>query len=160
MSTNTEKKERISLVRKIDIFAIGAIIAWGVMVFFLWAGIAHGQTGAASQPASQPVVVAAAASAGGKAWLLANLWWLVPLAINVLSSVATALKNYPKADGVAKVLWIIVAMLGNVEFKDGKKPGLAFKPPFTAPALPPPSAANVAAPAADAAKPSDPEKKG
>ena len=137
------REEKLSLNRKVDIFAICALLGWAVMVFFIWAGIAHGQ--ATSQPAPQPAV---AAAGGAWVWIKGNLWWLVPLTINLLSSVATALKNYPKADGAAKVIWTIVAFLGNVEFKDGKRPGFVLKTPLTQPALPPAAAAVVAAAAA------------
>lgn len=117
----------MTVKRATNVWVIVAMIAWAAMVALFWKSVAHGQT-AASQPA---------APGGTVVWIKANLWWLVPLAINLLSSIATALKNYPKADGVAKVIWLIVAFLGNVEFKDGKKPGLAFKAPCMMPALPP-----------------------
>ena len=137
----------MTVKRATNVWVLVALVAWAAMVVLFWKSVAHGQ--AASQPA---------AAGGSWIWIKGNLWWLVPLAINVLSSIATALKNYPKADGVAKVIWLVVAFLGNVEFKDGKKPGLAFKAPCMMPALPPggprkdaPAAVADPAPAADPA---------
>ena len=109
----------------------------------------------ASQAASQPVV----AVGGFWTWMKANSWWVLPLGSNLLASIATALKNYPKGDGVAKVLWLFVAFLGNVEFKDGKRPGFVMKTPLTQAALPPtvaiPAATPAATPAPDADKPKE-----
>lgn len=113
-------------------YLVCAIGFWfAALVLFLVCNHAFGQ---ASQPASRP---AAAAAVSAKVWLLANLWWLLPLAINVLSSLATALTPYPKAGGVVKLIRLVIAMLGNVEFKDGKRPGLVLKAPFMPAALPP-----------------------
>jgi hypothetical protein len=145
----------MTVKRATNVWVVVALVAWVAMIVLFWKSVAQGQ--AASQPASQPAVVASA----GWAWVKANLWWLLPLGINLLSSIATALKNYPKADGVAKVIWLIVAFLGNVEFKDGKRPGFVLKAPCMMPALPPggprPAAdadAPAPVPAADA-KPAD-----
>lgn len=129
--------------RATNVWLVVALAAWAVMVVLFWQGLAHGQA------ASQPAVVA-----GGFWTWVRDYWWLMPLAINLLSSIATALKNYPKAEGVAKVLWLIVAFLGNVEFKDGKRPGFVLKTPCTLPALPP----NGVKPAAPAAAPADAPK--
>jgi len=123
--------------RATNVWLVVALAAWAVMVVLFWQGLAHGQA------ASQPAVVA-----GGFWTWVRDYWWLMPLAINLLSSIATALKNYPKAEGAAKVIWTIVAFLGNVEFKDGKRPGFVLKSPLTQPALPPAAAAVVAAAAA------------
>jgi hypothetical protein len=133
----------MTVKRATNVWVVVALVAWAAMIVLFWKSVAQGQ--AASQPA--------AAAGGSWVWIKANLWWLVPLGINLLSSIATALKNYPKADGVAKVIWLIVAFLGNVEFKDGKKPGLAFKAPCMMPALPPGAprlVTDAPAPAADA----------
>jgi hypothetical protein len=135
--------------RATNVWLVVALAAWAVMVVLFWQGLAHGQA------ASQPAVVA-----GGFWTWVRDYWWLMPLAINLLSSIATALKNYPKAEGVAKVLWLIVAFLGNVEFKDGKRPGFVLKAPCMMPALPPNGVAPAApaVPVSDAGKP-DADKK-
>lgn len=139
----------------IDVWALctSALVVGGAVftLLLLDSLTAHSQGAAASQPASQPAIV----SGGAWAWIKANAWWLVPLTINVLSSIATALKDYPKAGGFTKVLWTIIALLGNVEFKDGKRPGLVFKAPFMPPAPPPAAAAPTATPAPDADKPKE-----
>lgn len=81
--------------------------------------------------ASQPVVIAPVAASGGWAWFCANSQWLVPLAITLLSSLATGLSDYPKAGGVVRVLRIVVGCLGLVQFRNA--PG-SIKPPFVPPA--------------------------
>jgi hypothetical protein len=81
--------------------------------------------------ASQPVVIAPVAASGGWAWFCANSGWIVPLAISVLSSVATGLSDYPKAGGLVRVLRIVVACLGVVQFRNA--PG-SLKAPLAPPA--------------------------
>jgi hypothetical protein len=132
----------MTVKRATNVWVLVALVAWAAMVVLFWKSVAHGQA------ASQPVSV----GGGGWVWIKANLWWIVPLGINLLSSIATALKNYPKADGVAKVIWLIVAFLGNVEFKDGKRPGFVLKAPCMMPALPP-GGPKPDAPASAAANP-------
>lgn len=121
----------------IDGWAVGAtvFVVTGLVftLLFLWSLTSHGQ------PASAPATQVAVPLPAGKAWawIAANSGWLVPLVGNVLASVAVALKRFPKARGVARVLWLIVGWFSSVEFRDGKKPGLAFKLPLTLPAPPP-----------------------
>jgi len=119
-------------MKRHKLFPFGVFAFWLVVTALLTVvGLAFGQ---ASQPTSQPITVVAISK---WSWILANLFWLVPLAVNVLSSIAVALKNYPKGEGIAKVIWLIVAFLGNCEFKDGKWAGFVMKAPLTQAALPP-----------------------
>lgn len=128
----------------IDGWAVAATL-WvlGGLVYTLlltWSLTAHGQ---ATQPASAPAVFVPVAGGRAWAWLVANSGWLVPLAGNVLASVAVGLKRFPKARGLVRVLWMIVGWFSSVEFRDGKKPGLAFKLPLTLPAPPPDGAREI-----------------
>lgn len=91
------------------------------------------------QPTTQPVVVVPVASSAAWTWLVANSGWFVPLVGNILASIAVALKRWPRARGVARALWIVVGWFSSVEFRDGKRPGLAFKLPLTLPTPPPDS---------------------
>ena len=90
----------------------------------------------ASQPASQPTVFVPVATSWWS-WVVANTSWLVPVTLWVLANLATALSPYPKAKGVVSAIRMFAGGLSMVEFKDGKKPGLAFKLPVTLPAPPP-----------------------
>lgn len=112
--------------RQLDVFLYGgtALMVTAFMAIVLATRVALGQ------PASQPVVVAPVAAGGAWAWFVANSGWLVPLAISVLSSLATGLSDYPKANGFVKVLRIVVAALGVCQFKNA--PG-TLKAPFTPP---------------------------
>ena len=113
--------------RQLDIFAI----AGTVLMVTAFATIILTARAALGQPASQPVIVAPVAASGAWAWFLANSGWLVPLAISVLSSIATGLSDYPRATGVARALRIAVACLGVVQFRNA--PG-SLKAPFAPPA--------------------------
>lgn len=100
---------------------------------------------AASQPvavtkavaASQPTVFVPVAASNKWSWIVANTGWLIPLILWLLANLATALSPYPKARGVVSAIRMFMGGLALVEFKDGKKPGLAFKLPVTLPAPPP-----------------------
>lgn len=112
--------------------------AAGLLIFvavvgltLLWGAIVHGQP--ASAPASQVVVPLPV----GKGWFAANAAWVVPLGIWILANLATALSRYPKANGVVAVLRIFLGGLSMIEFRDGKKPGLALKLPVARPSPPP-----------------------
>lgn len=106
-------------------------VAVAVVAVLLVAAVAHGQP--ASAPASQVVVPLPAP----KGWLGANLAWLVPLAIFVVSTLATFLSRYPRAKGVVAALRMFGGGLSMLEFKDGKRPGLVLKWPAALPAPPP-----------------------
>lgn len=88
----------------------------------------------ASQPASQPTIKV---PAGFLPWLQTNGSWFIPLLIFVLSSLATVLSKYPRAKGLIAALRMFMGGLSLLEFKDGKRPGLALKWPVSPP-LPPP----------------------
>ena len=105
----------------------------GVALFVCAFAVLALATAAHGQPASQPVVVAPVAANGGWAWFLANSGWLVPLAVSLLSSVATGLSDYPKAGGVARVLRVMAGCLSLVQFRNA--PG-SLKVPLTPPSKP------------------------
>jgi hypothetical protein len=108
---------------------VGMLVAlFAAMSLAAVSALASGLDGGA---ASQPVVIAPVAASGGWAWFCANSGWLVPLAITVLSSIATGLSDYPKAGGVVRGLRIAVALLGMVQFRNA--PG-SIKPPLVPPA--------------------------
>ena len=88
----------------------------------------------ALQPASQPTVKVPATF---WPWLQANGSWFIPLLIFVLSSIVTVLSKYPRAKGLVAALRMFMGGLSLLEFKDGKRPGLALKWPVSSP-LPPP----------------------
>jgi len=114
--------------RFLDWFAIaGTVLLVCMFVVVALAATAHGQ------PASQPVVVAPVAASGAWNWIVANAGWLVPLAVSFLSSLATGLSDYPKAEGLVKVIRVVVACLGVVQFKNS--PG-SLKAPLAPPAKP------------------------
>jgi hypothetical protein len=75
----------------------------------------HGQTipVMCDYPASQP-------SSGLWLWIKANATWLVPAIINILSTVATGLSQYPKAKGIASGVRIVISALSWVPFYDSK----------------------------------------
>jgi hypothetical protein len=105
------------------------------LVLFLVCNNAFGQS---SQPASQPIIIAPVAAAGFWKWLAANSQWVFPLIGTTAATIATGLKDYPKAKGVVKALWMVVALFSVVQFKDGAG---SLKLPFVPPALPPGSTA-------------------
>jgi hypothetical protein len=123
--------------RFLDRFTIaGVVLMVAVFVVVALTAVAQGQVMASfppdGGPASQPaVVIAPVAAAGAWAWFLANAGWLVPLAISLLSSVATGLSDYPNAGGVVRVLRVVVACLGVVQFRNA--PG-TLKAPLAPPA--------------------------
>ena len=103
---------------------------FAALVLFLVCNNAFGQS---SQPASQPIIIAPVAAAGFWKWLVANSQWVVPLITTTAATIATGLKEYPKAAGVVKWLWMVVALFSVVQFKDGKG---SLKLPFAPPATP------------------------
>jgi hypothetical protein len=94
----------------------------------------------ASQPASQPTIKV---PAGFLPWLQTNANWFVPLLIFLLSSLVTVLSKYPRAKGLIAALRMFMGGLSLLEFKDGKRPGLALKWPVSAPLPPPVATADV-----------------
>ena len=113
--------------------ALDWFMVLGTLTLVTIFGVVAVCTTAYAQSASQPVVVAPVAASGGWAWFLANSGWIVPLAISLLSSIATGLSDYPKAGGVVRGLRIAVAVLGVVQFRDGKG---SIKAPLAPPAKP------------------------
>ena len=113
--------------RNLDIFAI----AGTVLMVSAFTAIVLAANAAAGQAATQPALVAPVASGGAWAWFLANASWVVPLIVSFLASLATGLSDYPKAAGAVKVIRIVVAALGVVQFRDA--PG-SIKAPFAPPA--------------------------
>lgn len=110
---------------------IGAAVVGVLLVVFAALSLCAVSAWAQSGPTSQPIIVAPVAASGGWAWFLANASWLVPLAITVLSSVATGLSDYPKAGGVVRGIRVAIAVLGVVQFRNA--PG-SIKPPLAPPA--------------------------
>jgi hypothetical protein len=121
--------------RVANIGLVLALMAWGVMITLLYAGMAHGQP--TSAPATQPTVFIPVAASGAWTWFVANTTWIIPAALWLLANLCTVLSKYPKAKGVVSAIRMFMAGISMVEFKDGKKPGLAFKVPVTLPAPPP-----------------------
>jgi hypothetical protein len=108
---------------------VGVLVAaFAALSLAAVSALAQGVDGGA---ASQPVVIAPVAAAGAWAWFLANAGWVLPLAVSLLSSVATGLSDYPKAGGVVRVLRVVVACLGVVQFRNA--PG-TLKAPLAPPA--------------------------
>lgn len=93
--------------------------------------------GQASQPASQPTVFVPVASSAGWAWFVANTTWIIPVALWLLANLCTVLSKYPKAKGVVSAIRMFMGGLSMFEFRDGKKPGIAFKVPVMPPEPPP-----------------------
>jgi hypothetical protein len=67
------------------------------------------------------------------AWIAANQWLTVPVAIFLLSTLATALTKYPQASGFVTVLRLLLGRLSALQHSDSAAtfslPGLATKPP-------------------------------
>lgn len=79
------------------------------------------------------VVAPVVASPTAGAWMAANWPWVLPLAIVVLSSLATGLSKYPRAGGVVTALRVVLDVLSVVTHKDSpgslSVPGLRSRPP-------------------------------
>jgi hypothetical protein len=110
---------------------IGAALLGLLVAAFAVMSLATVSALAQAVPASQPIVVAPVAASGAWAWFVANAGWLVPLAVSFLSSLATGLSDYPKAEGFVKVIRVAVACLGVVQFRNA--PG-SLKAPLAPPA--------------------------
>jgi hypothetical protein len=109
----------MSMHARLRVSAFLAMTVAVVGLVLLWTFTAHGQ--AASQPATQPAVVG-----GSWAWLGAHWVELVGLAINLLSTIATGLSEYPaetpagasKLQKAVRVVRLVVACLGWAQFKN------------------------------------------
>lgn len=93
--------------------------ALAALATLLYACLAHAQP--ASAPASQPVI-----ASGAWVWLSGHWVEVVGVVINLLSTIATGLSDYPaetpagasKLKKVVRVLRIIIACLGWAQFKN------------------------------------------
>jgi formate-dependent nitrite reductase membrane component NrfD len=109
----------MSMHARLRVSALLAMTVAVVDLVLLWTFTAHGQ--AASQPASQPAVVG-----GFWAWVSANGVALVGLLINLLSTIATGLSDYPaetpagasKLQKAVRIIRLVVACLGWAQFKN------------------------------------------
>jgi len=123
---------------RLHVSAVALLTTAVGLAVFLLALAAHGQP--ATQPASQPIIVAPVAAAGFWPWLQANGGWVVPLVVVLLSSLATGLSEYPRAAGAVKVMRMLAAAFSVVQFKNGRG---TLKIPCAPPALPPGSTTEV-----------------
>ena len=89
---------------------IGGALVIAMAVTLLVVTAAWAQGAAASQPATT------APSLWG--WIVANPTKSIAALVVLLATLATGLSNYPKAEGVVKVLRLIVACLSAVPFSN------------------------------------------